>query len=408
MEDWKQFVPTLSSISHRCTKLMTESWDVLDGCLKPDWAAALASECLHLEEKGLLQPHRFEFAANGDRVEYQHPGRSFVDLEAPKISPSVAAAAPGLAHFASEAAPLLATQLLQEMPGLALKQPSGVQVKLQLTKGQGSAPCHYDTSETAPHRQVTLLLYLSEGYQENYGTELVLQPFLGCPVKVSPIFNRGVIFLSDRVLHYTLPPTEDGTTFARWLLTIWLDGDQVDKAVGQTQRWPPLLQRLLAPAIYPEMFLKSLEQSMPPGAALKALKLAQEEEIASIELDDSFAEMLPDLKEAAAAADMRKTTWKRDSDDSPMSPRSPRRGSCKRVHSEPASTWNRKMLRQYGAGGNSNTMEIIVNPSHRLFNAYESPPSHCYHCIAIRPCSTAKARADCLYSHPEGGELDRG
>ena len=367
MEDWKQFLPTLSSIAHRCTKLTTDSWDVLDGCLKPDWAVALASECLHLEEKGLLQLHRFEFAANGDRVEYQHPGRSFVDLEAPKISPSVAAAAPGLAHFASEAAPLLATQLLQEMPGLALKQPSGVQVKLQLTKGQGSAPCHYDTSETAPHRQVTLLLYLSEGYQENYGTELVLQPFLGCPVKVSPTFNRGVIFLSDRVLHYTLPPTEDGTTFARWLLTIWLDGEQVDKAVGQTQRWPPLLQRLLAPAIYSEMYLKSLEQSMPPGAALKALKLAQEEEIASIELDESFAEMLPDLKDAAATAAtaatataaMRKTTWKQDSDDrydSPMSPRSmsPRRGSCKRVHSEPASTWIQKMQRH--CRRNSDTM----------------------------------------------------
>ena len=318
MEDWNRFLPTVSLLARDCKKLTTNCWDVLDECLIPDWAVALASECHQLEEKGLLQPHCFEFAA-GDRLEYQHPGRSFVDLEAPRIGPSVAQAAPGLAHFAAVAAPLLAAQLLQEMPQLALTQPPGVQVKLQLTRGtQGTAPCHYDTSETAPRRQVTLLLYLGEKYQDNYGGELVLQPFLESPVKVSPRFNRGVIFLSDRLLHYTLPPTADGTTFARWLLTVWLDGDQVDKATG---RWPPLLQRLLAPAIYSKIYLKSLEQSMPPGPALQALKMAQEEEIASIELDDSFAEMLPDLKEAAVP---KLQSWTKLQD-------SPRRGGCKRT-----------------------------------------------------------------------------
>eukprot|EP00913_Durusdinium_trenchii_P021754 g20439.t2 len=92
------------------------------------------------------------------------------------------------------------TRRLQEAaPSLQLRPE--VQVKLQLTCGSsGCAPCHYDTSETAPGRQVT------------------------------------------------------------WLL------------------------------------------SMPPGPALDALKAAQEEEITSLESDETFGEMLPDLREAALDA----------------------------------------------------------------------------------------------------------
>ena len=335
MEPWNSYLSNVSSIARRCgSKLSRDAWDVLDTCLTSNWAKALASECLLLEQNGLLQAHRFEFDEAGVRAEYQHPGRSFVDLEAARISAAVAAAAPGLRHFAAEAAPLLATELLREMPQLALKEgPSNVQVKLQLARGlQGSAPCHYDTSETAPKRQVTLLLYLGENYEEKYGAELVLQPFLQSPVKVSPHFNRGVIFLSDRLLHYTLPPTEDGCCFGRWLLTVWLDGDSVDQVAANKSQWPPLLQRLLAPAIYAEIFLQSLEQSMPPGPALKALKKAQEEEIASIELDESFAEMLPDLKDACSSQPLESVPPK-DSRQCSTSD-SPRSRRCKRALDE--------------------------------------------------------------------------
>ena len=36
--------------------------------------------------------------------------------------------------------------------------------------------------------------------------------------------------------------------------------------------------------------MESLERSMPPGPALEALKRAQEQEIASVEQDDHFAD----------------------------------------------------------------------------------------------------------------------
>ncbi|CAK9064690.1 unnamed protein product [Durusdinium trenchii] len=269
---WDAFLPSLSSIAARCAgRLVSHHWAQLDECLSETWAEALAAECLLLEEAQLLSPHTFEFAAEGGRVQYQHPGRRFVDLEAPRVTPAVAARAPGLAHFAAVAAGSFTRRLQEAAPSLQLRPE--VQVKLQLTCGSsGCAPCHYDTSETAPGRQV----------------------------KISPLFNRGILFLSDRLLHYTLPPTREGATFGRWLLTIWLEGDSVDAPLGQ--RWPPLLQRTLAPAIYSKVFLSSLERSMPPGPALDALKAAQEEEITSLESDETFGEMLPDLREAALDA----------------------------------------------------------------------------------------------------------
>ncbi|CAK9091146.1 Peptidyl-prolyl cis-trans isomerase FKBP62 (PPIase FKBP62) (70 kDa peptidyl-prolyl isomerase) (FK506-binding protein 62) (AtFKBP62) (Immunophilin FKBP62) (Peptidylprolyl isomerase ROF1) (Protein ROTAMASE FKBP 1) (Rotamase) [Durusdinium trenchii] len=296
---WDAFLPSLSSIAARCAgRLVSHHWAQLDECLSETWAEALAAECLLLEEAQLLSPHTFEFAAEGGRVQYQHPGRRFVDLEAPRVTPAVAARAPGLAHFAAVAAGSFTRRLQEAAPSLQLRPE--VQVKLQLTCGSsGCAPCHYDTSETAPGRQVTWLLYLGD-WKEEYGAELVLQPFLDSEVKISPLFNRGILFLSDRLLHYTLPPTREGATFGRWLLTIWLEGDSVDAPLGQ--RWPPLLQRTLAPAIYSKVFLSSLERSMPPGPALDALKAAQEEEITSLESDETFGEMLPDLREAALDA----------------------------------------------------------------------------------------------------------
>ena len=118
-------------------------------------------------------------------------------------------------------------------------------------------------------------------------------------MKISPLFNCGVFFLSDRLLHYTLPPAKEGKDLDRWLLTIWLDGNSVDAKLGDT--WPPLLQRTIAPAVYSELFMECLERSMPPGPALDALRAAQLEEIRSLETDESFAEMLPDLREAAGA-----------------------------------------------------------------------------------------------------------
>lgn len=287
--------------------LQQEGWATLDGALGPRWAAALAAECRALELGGLLQPHCFEFAAPGavgaagGRSAYQHPGRSYVDLDACRVRPEVAAAAPLLASFALARAPELAASLSKALPALELGAGAdAVQVKLQLTRGEhGCAPWHYDTSESAATRQVTLLVYLSEDWRDECGGELQLLPFLQAPVDLLPRHDRGVLFLSDRLLHRSLPPQgAAGVTMARWLLTVWFDGSAVDAKRGSV--FPPLLQRMVTPAVYRELYLEALEQSLPPGSARAALCKAQADEIAAIEGDEELAEMLDDLREAAA------------------------------------------------------------------------------------------------------------
>ncbi|CAE7853391.1 RpS9 [Symbiodinium sp. KB8] len=289
---------SISSVVSRSAALLAEQgWASVDHCLADDWAGALASECQLLEDAGMLRPHCFEFQATaGERCEYRHPGRylptgSFVDLDGAEAVEDLALA-PNLSSFAREAAVPLAKALVEQLPWLALAGSMGdvsqVQVKLQLTKGPaGSAPCHYDTSETAPRRQITWLLYLSTDWKPEFGAELVIQPFLGSRVAVTPCFNRGVMFLSDRILHYSLPPSREGQAHPRWLLTVWLEGELVNAPRGEA--WPPLLQRLLAPAVYSKEYLSSLECSMPDGPALRALRAAQEEEIRSLQEDEEFA-----------------------------------------------------------------------------------------------------------------------
>ncbi|CAJ1338794.1 unnamed protein product [Effrenium voratum] len=290
-----------AAIARRCAEqLCSEGWAVLDSCLGHSEALELQKEAQRLEAAGLLEAHRFEFAAEGERREYQHQGRSFLDFEPPPPAAALPLA-PGLAAFAGGGfAAQLAAELTARQPKLALS--GQVQVKLQLTRGlRGSAPCHYDTSDTAPLRQVTLLLYLGQ-WQEDYGAELVLQPFLGGAVSVAPLFNRAVVFLSDRMLHSSLAPKD--AQARRWLLTLWLHGERVDSVDAHLapSPWPPLLQRLLAPAVYAELFMEALERSMPPGPALEALKAAQREEIASIEMDESFAAACHSLEGFACCA----------------------------------------------------------------------------------------------------------
>eukprot|EP00930_Biecheleria_cincta_P077802 TRINITY_DN65116_c0_g1_i1.p1 TRINITY_DN65116_c0_g1~~TRINITY_DN65116_c0_g1_i1.p1 ORF type:complete len:198 (-),score=49.43 TRINITY_DN65116_c0_g1_i1:31-624(-) len=178
--------------------IVEDGWACVDSFLGHEQAADLAFECKHLEACGMLNAHCFEFqASNGERLDYKHEGRHFVDLDANRILAKIAEAAPRLAEFAAHSAPKLAQKLAAELPDLGLvvgaDMANHVQVKLQHTNGsQGCAPYHFDTSETAPSRQLTLLIYLSEAWEPDFAGELQLQPFLRRPVTLRPCFDRAV------------------------------------------------------------------------------------------------------------------------------------------------------------------------------------------------------------------------
>lgn len=287
------------------TGVQQRGWVVIDGVLGGAWATAMARECDALQSHKLLAPHTFEFAGeNNCRQTYEHSGRSFADLDEQRIRPEVAAVAPLLASFAAGHACALADALAGSLPDLGLSCEAGsVQVKLQVTSGEyGCAPCHYDTSDSASSRQLTLLIYLSDGWNDDFGGGLQLMPFLEAPVTVVPQFDRGVLFLSDRLLHRSLQPTGPGIAKARWLLTVWLDGTAVDRQLPGCGRWAPLLQRLVAPAVYAAEYLQALEQSLPPGEARRNLLASQAAEVAALECDEELKEMISELREAAADA----------------------------------------------------------------------------------------------------------
>merc|ERR1712217_949680 len=76
------------------------------------------------------------------------------------------------------------------------------------------------------------------------------------------------------------------------------DGPLMLKRSG-AGRWPPLLQRLVAPAVYSEAYLQALDESFPSGDARCALRKEQLAEIRAIEEDAELVEMLEELRQVA-------------------------------------------------------------------------------------------------------------
>mmetsp|Transcript_72831 Transcript_72831/g.201947 ORF Transcript_72831/g.201947 Transcript_72831/m.201947 type:complete len:359 (+) Transcript_72831:66-1142(+) len=276
-------------------------WAVVDGALGTHWAAALAVEAAALERASLLTPHTFEFVTqDGQRKVFEHPGRRYVDLDPARVGPRTAQVAPLLVRFAEQEVAHLLSRLEGTSPELAFAKDSVPHVKLQLTHGEyGCTPCHYDISYSAPTTlQLSVLIYLSEGWCNDWGGELQLLPFVGRPVALEPAFDRAVLFLSPRTLHRSLPPRGPGVGRARWLLTAWLDGGgAVDAPRSARGALAPPLQRLLTPALHRAAYLEALRQSLPPGEARTSLLAQQQADITAIESDTELTGLLEGLRE---------------------------------------------------------------------------------------------------------------
>lgn len=283
-------------------RLLQDGWADVEQVFSAPFAATLATESMELDRAGLLEPHTFQFRKGAEAVDtFTHPGRTFVDMDVCAAPDAVCAHAPAFAHLAAVRAVQMARALASAVPDLKINTGSqDVQVKLQQSHGEhGCAPWHFDTSETAASRQLTLLVYLAQDWDAADGGELELLPFLSTPVLLTPWFNRGVLFLSDRVLHRSRCAAN--TSKRRWLLTVWFDGAETDYSLAG--RWPPPpLQRYLAPAVYREDYLEALEDSLPPGPARAALLHAQALEIRELQQDPDFAEIVQELRAVAKDA----------------------------------------------------------------------------------------------------------
>lgn len=79
---------------------------------------------------------------------------------------------------------------------------------------------HLDQHKNSPHRQISIILYLSEFKPDN-GGELIIYPNGKSQIKISPIAGRLVVFKSADLPHEVLV-----THAKRCSLTSWLRDDE--------------------------------------------------------------------------------------------------------------------------------------------------------------------------------------
>lgn len=233
-----------------------------------EWAAALAREAQALHINGGFLPHRFSFGSQGIITK---PHIFEADMHDSRLSLFEDTIVLFRAFFQSGD---LAGTLGSIMPDLGLRVDShGVSVKIQKNEGFGGCfPLHYDNPGPPNQRAVTVLVYLNEGWKQGDGGELLLQPFLGDPIQITPILGRVVAFRSDRMLHRVLPSHQERLCF-----TVWIDGEKVNSSEDTQLKAKHLadgvassllpsspLQRSISRAVYASEYEDSLIESMVP------------------------------------------------------------------------------------------------------------------------------------------------
>jgi len=105
-----------------------------------------------------------------------------------------------------------------------------IDLKIQFNEGKGGCfPLHVDTSQQVSNRQLTMLLYLNEGWSKEDGGSFRLYPFPYQPVDVPPLADRVVMFHSMEMVHRVLPSNKP-----RYCVTLWLKGSRVTEKTDLT------------------------------------------------------------------------------------------------------------------------------------------------------------------------------
>eukprot|EP00941_MAST-03F_sp_MAST-3F-sp1_P005948 g5948.t1 len=90
--------------------------------------------------------------------------------------------------------------------------------KVQLNEGLGGCfPWHYDTDPLIDARRITAILYLNDGWIEQDGGQLCLNPWPEPITQIEPLEGRVVLFSSPDLVHRVLPSKK-----ARYCITFWL------------------------------------------------------------------------------------------------------------------------------------------------------------------------------------------
>lgn len=182
-----------------------DGYAVVDSaCGAPAWLAALreAAEAL---PSSLLRKNSTLVLRPGSDTPDVFAKRGIDEAEV-SLDAEVQAASPVLAALATDTT--TATALAAALP--AERFAGGAQaIKLQVSRGGGACfPLHHDAADDG--RELTVIHYVSERWEQGWGGELKLFP-LGKPaVLVPPKPDRLVVFRSNSMLHRVLPYSADG------------------------------------------------------------------------------------------------------------------------------------------------------------------------------------------------------
>lgn len=297
------------STRDRTARLLSDGYLVVDGLLGGAWATALRTEVLSLAAAGVLGPNRTSFTdAKGKALVYSKPGVFEADLHSSDVRARIAATCPELAAWFGHSAVTLANGYAAAVPQLHLVAgEQGRSVKLQVATPGGAFPLHFDNPGPPSRRCLTLLLYLNPNWVKGQGGELVLQPFLQPALVVEPLHNRAVFFLSDRMLHRTLPSHAP----QRLCVTTWFDGSACNSEADVKMRLPATAlkdvpataallrgsacQRSISRAVYAEEYEESMRACMRGASGEEQLLAAHEARLMQVAVNEPLALLVAKL-----------------------------------------------------------------------------------------------------------------
>jgi|APGre2960657423_1045063.scaffolds.fasta_scaffold61876_1 hypothetical protein len=295
--------------AERVKELLHTGFVVVDDWFGAAWADSLRSELLQLAGSGGLAPNRTSFATPAGPAVYSKPHVFEADLHEPGLREHFSSSLREFGAWSDGSAAQFAAALGAAVPELALATGDrGRAVKLQLNEGDcGCFPWHYDNPGPPCRRALTLLVYLNPGWQPCDGGELLLAPFLAPPVSLPPLHDRAVLFLSDRVLHRTVP-----SHARRLTVTTWLDGALVNAPEDVGLSLPPSAladvpataarlrasptQRALSRAVYAEEYESSLRECMQGQPGQAEMLAAHALHLRSVHLNAPLAKLVDALR----------------------------------------------------------------------------------------------------------------
>lgn len=270
------------SRGHAAT-LIQQHWVVIDDFINPEvLPERVLEEFEYLsatdDGRNLLQPNRTSFGS----LIFSKPGIFEADLHDaalrnhPKLGTVKNLFEYGRAGLCAQ---LRTLGLLSDQGTGERGEEDLVSIKLQWNDGtMGCFPAHYDNPGPPSKRMYTAILYLNKNWSAESGGELTLYPFLsGRKEKISPFFNRLVIFKSNMVLHRV----EQCRGRSRFCLTFWIDGEDTNSPENTNLRLTASildnpqalveaiqmlcdtpLQRSVSRAVYADEYEQSLRECM--------------------------------------------------------------------------------------------------------------------------------------------------